>query len=98
MQALHTFQKVIWLLTMFLRRYAYRCHTALNAVQRWEVNQMEDKAHWEDTDETVWDAKDKDSGEEFEIFKTVMTCGSLLIALWMIFPLKKANGLKQTAN
>lgn len=71
---MHTFQKVIWLLTMFLRRYAYRCHTALNAVQRWEVNQMEDKAHWENTDETVWDARNKDSGEEFEISIATAKC------------------------
>lgn len=28
---------------------------------------MEDKAHWADTDERVWEVREKDSGEEFEI-------------------------------
>lgn len=38
------------------------------------VKPMNDKAHWTDTDETVWDARDKDSGEEFEIDIVTAKC------------------------
>ena len=36
--------------------------------------QMNNKPHWTNTDETVWDAKDKDSGEEFEISIVTAKC------------------------
>ncbi len=35
---------------------------------------MKDKAHWTNTDETVWEARDKDSGEEFEISIVTAKC------------------------
>lgn len=35
---------------------------------------MNDKAHWTYTDETVLDAKDKDSGKEFEISIVTAKC------------------------
>ena len=35
---------------------------------------MDDKAHWTDTDETVWEARDKDSGKEFEISIVTAKC------------------------
>lgn len=35
---------------------------------------MNDKANWADTDETVWDARNKDSGEEFEIDIVTAKC------------------------
>lgn len=35
---------------------------------------MKDKAHWTNTDETVWDAKDKDSGQELEISIVTAKC------------------------
>ena len=35
---------------------------------------MNDKAHWTDTDETVWEARDKDSGEETEISIVAAKC------------------------
>lgn len=28
---------------------------------------MTDKPHWKNTNETIWDAKDKDSGEKLEL-------------------------------
>lgn len=35
---------------------------------------INDKAHWTDTNETVLEAKDKDSGEEFEISILAAKC------------------------
>lgn len=36
--------------------------------------QMNNKPHWANTDVTVWDAKDKDSGQEFEISIVTAKC------------------------
>lgn len=33
-----------------------------------------DEAHWTNTDETVWEARSKDSGEEFEIDIVTAKC------------------------
>ena len=35
---------------------------------------MDDKAHWTDTDERVWEARDKDSCEETEISIVTAKC------------------------
>lgn len=37
---------------------------------------MKDKAHWTKTDESVWDAKGKDSGKEFEISIVTAKCSA----------------------
>lgn len=40
------------------------------------IGKPSNKAHWTDTDETVWEAKDKDSGEEFEIAIVAAKCSA----------------------
>lgn len=37
---------------------------------------MKDKARWTNTDETVWDAKDKDSGQELEVSIVSAKCSA----------------------
>lgn len=38
------------------------------------IGKPSNKTHWEDTDETVWEARDKDNGTEFEISIVTAKC------------------------
>jgi hypothetical protein len=40
------------------------------------IGKPSNKACWTNTDETVWDAKDKDSGQEFEISIVTSKCSA----------------------
>lgn len=40
------------------------------------VKPMDDKAHWTNTDATLWDAKEKDSWQELEISIVAAKCSA----------------------
>lgn len=56
-----------------------RCLTLIERIPTIDaqpVKSMKDKAHWTYTDETVWEARDKDSGQEFEISIVAAKCSA----------------------